>query len=253
MRKKLVVCCLTAFIVLASSLPALRAQSQQELADDLTALFRALRQAVVVNGASSQTPAAFFGDAANHDKFLVNAKTFYKIYAGKDFPENDGTPAGQLRSQLVEAAGNVMTSIGGGEVDFVWNGDNEYVSKWDGKMLPARFAAMLAAEFSSLTGGGATIKLTTSDKLLVNNLNAPDAWEAETIEAALLNTNKLSGEPQFSAVDGQFRYMLPEFYEVGCINCHGTADGQEGLSIHPSDLARSVGDFGGAISITLEN
>jgi mono/diheme cytochrome c family protein len=55
-------------------------------------------------------------------------------------------------------------------------------------------------------------------------------------------------------MDGEkeYRYMLPEFYMPTCIQCHGTNPGQEGKQIHPTSLARRVGDFAGAISVTIK-
>jgi len=89
--------------------------------------------------------------------------------------------------------------------------------------------------------------------LLVNENNAPDAWESETI-ASLIDSNR-SDSPKFKAHIGEdeYRFLLPEFYGNGCIKCHGTGEGQLGYEVHPSKIDRKLDDFAGAISIVIKS
>ncbi len=226
--------------------------SYDELAHDVTALVRAFRQTIVVNPDSIHKTNEYFQEpAARLTRLTGQAKVFFKAMAQKDYPVDDASESGKIRMALENAFEKVILDVAAGKHDLKWKGKNEYVKKWDGKLLPARFAALVAEEFNVLTDGRVSIKLTTSKQLVVNESNAPDDWESEVIETALLNTNKNTGKPQSLDSPTEFRYMLPEFYAPACIQCHGTNAGQEGFDIHPSKLARSVGSFAGAISIRI--
>lgn len=216
-------------------------------------MVRAFRKTIVINPESIHNTREYLQQPTERLEKLTNqAKIFFKVMAKKDYPTDDESEAGQIRKALEDAFKKVVLDVSQGKHDLMWKGGNEYVKKWDGKLLPARFATLVANEFNTQTNQQVTIKLTTSEQLVVNKNNAPDDWESEVIDSVLLNTNKITAKPQFLDAPSEFRHLLPEFYEPACIQCHGSNKGQEGFAIHPTKLARSVGNFAGAISIRIQ-
>ncbi len=230
-------------------IPSAAADSQEESAQQVAALFRSFRKAIVMNPPSIHEPGSFFSNPQNRMMINAQAKSFYRAFLGSPYPEGSGG----LHGKMEEALETVMERVAGGGDALQWAGSNDYVKKWDGKLLPARFAGMLAGEFNRRTEGSATIKLTTAPGLLVNESNAPDGWETGVISTKMVDSNTANQQTYSETVDGVFRLMLGEYYGQGCIGCHGTGPGQEGPSIHPSDMARKMGDFAGAISISIKS
>ncbi len=227
----------------------------EKLAFELTALFRAYRATITKNKNAVHKPGTFFTAKSIDKRVRVmhkQAKTLYKIATKKKVNLDYSGPGGKIRKNLEQAFEMVLREYVKGNVDLTWGGENKYVSKWDGKFLPARWASLAAANFKALTGGKVVIKLTTSNKLLVNHNNKPDSWESGTIDKHFLHTSKKKpGQPQSIIENQKYRYMIPEYYKPGCIGCHGTGKGQEGFSIHPEKIERKVFDFAGAISINI--
>ena len=255
MKKRKILTIFTTLLVCCGANLSLQAKTDggyDELAHDVTALVRAFRKTIVSNPDSIHKTSEYFQEpAARLTRLTGQAKVFFRAMAKKDYPEDDASESGKIRMALEKAFEKVILDVAAGKHDLKWKGKNEYVKKWDGKLLPARFAALVAEEFNVLTDGRVSIKLTTSKQLVVNENNAPDDWESEIIDSTLLNTNANTGKPQSLDSPTEFRYMLPEFYAPACIQCHGTSDGQEGFDIHPSKLARSVGNYAGSISIRI--
>lgn len=228
-------------------------KENEELAFQITGLFRAFRKTIAVNkDAIHNTKIYFKNPALRVKEITAQAKVFYSEMTGKKYPEDKSSKAGKVRYLLEKSVRNVIFSIGSGVSNLNWEGDNKYVSKWDGKLLPARFANRVAKQFNILTNRKFSIKLTTSHKLLVNKNNKPDTWESQIIDTHLINTSKDDFVTKSTTTKGYFRYMLPEFYGTGCIGCHGTDNGQEGYDIHPSKIKRKLNDFAGAISISFK-
>ena len=142
--------------------------SQEESAEQLAALFRSFRKAIVMNPPSIHEPQSFFSNPDNRMMISAQAKSFYRATVGSAYSSSDG-----LHQSMEQALDTVMSHAAEGGNALDWSGENDYVKKWNGKLLPARFAAMLATEFNALTKGSAMIKLTTSPDLLVNEQNAP--------------------------------------------------------------------------------
>jgi len=229
--------------------------SKKELSFELTALFRAYRATITKNKDAIHAPHTFF-TKENIDKRVQTmhkqAQILYKMATKKAVNTNYTSDAGKVRKHLEASFEKVLRDFIQGGVDLDWKGKNVYVKKWDGKFLPARWASLAAENFNLLTDGKVTIKLTTSDKLLVNKNNAPDDWENMVINNILLGTTARNpGDPQIKNDPQIYRYVLPEYYKPGCISCHGTGTNQEGSMIHPINIPRKVFDFAGAISVQI--
>lgn len=227
------------------------------LASELTGLFRAYRATITKNKNAIHKPQTFFTEK-NIDKRVktmhAQAKILYKLATKKVLSTDYSSKDGKIRKQLEDAFESVLREYVKGNVVLNWGGENTYVNKWNGKFLPARWASLAAKNFNKLTNGKVVINLTTSNQLLVNKDNSPDEWESKVIDANLLNTTaKKPGDPQINKSDTAYRYLLPEYYKPGCIQCHGTKKGQEGYDIHPTKIQRKVFDFAGAISVKIMN
>ena len=232
------------------------AVSNQEIASELSNIFKACRAVVAKNPQYIHEPQTTITKATIEDviaKMRADVKVFYKGFTKKPYSEETESVVGTYRKQMEASFEKTLRDYVAGTIDLKWTGENEYVKKWDGKLLPARFAAQSAANFSELTGGKVTVKLTTSSQLVVNKSNMPDAWESEVIDQNLLMTTfKKPGAPQIKDDAESYRYILPEYYLAGCITCHGTKAGQEGHAIHPTKLDRALFQFAGGISITVK-
>ena len=224
----------------------------EDLAFRITALFRAYRKCSASNKNSIHKTQEFFKSPEKVSAmFHKQAQIHYKLMTKTCYPKDEDTQFGKVSKSLEAAVDQVFKKVAEGTYDLKWTGENEYIKKWDGKLLPARFASLIAEQFNKDTKG-INIKLTTSDKLLINKKNAPDAWELKIIGENMLNTSQKTGKPVYEQVGKQFRYLLPEYYAPACIQCHGTGSGQEGFEIHPSKFPAKVGSFAGAISVIIE-
>ena len=226
-------------------------KENEKLGFEIAALFRAFRKTIAVNKEAINNPNNYFKEPhIKVNEITVKAKKYYKEMTGKVYPDEKQTRSGKVRYLLEKAVRQVILAISKNKQDLFWKGENSYIKKWDGKLLPARFANRVALTFNRLTSNKVRIKLTTSNKLLVNKDNAPDQWESEMIDNYLLNTRQGKTKAKFETDKRYFRYILPEFYGKNCISCHGTNRKQEGYKIHPSKIKRKLYDFAGAISVS---
>jgi len=249
---KLFIYTLSACFALSSFSYTLQTESHEELAFQVTALFRAYRKTIATNKEAIHNTKTYFKNPAKRvTEMAIMAKTYYEEMTGKKLPEDRVSRTGKVKYLLEKAVRNVIFGVADGIYDLNWTGSNEYVRKWDGKLLPARFANRVANQFNILTNNKYRIKLTTSKQLIVNENNMPDSWESEVIDTHLLHTTKSQFKTRSIINKGFYRYILPEFYGPSCIGCHGTNEGQEGEYIHPSKLKRQLNDFAGAISISI--
>lgn len=119
------------------------------------------------------------------------------------------------------------------------------------KLLPARFAREMGLKLKEMSAGKYDIRLTVIDDCLVNPDNKADAWETkvmtEKIGTKAWERNK--GYFEESADKKEARYIIPEYYDTNCLNCHGGAKGKE---LHPKCPNTEIGSFGGAISIVMK-
>jgi len=221
------------FILMLSFQPIAFADTK-ETATDLTTLLRSARS-VTVNKKTIADPSQF-----NVKKFIKKTKKNYLRSAGKKFDKSNTRLV-----QLLEAIEFVITNAK----------DGKYAGKWPSgpyanKFLPARFARETGLKFTELTDGKGVLKLTTSNALLVNPDNKVDDWENNVIENKFLKGDWTRNEVFSENTANGFRLILPEYYKTGCLGCHG---GENGKAIHAEPVEGHLGDFGGAISVTLKD
>ena len=251
--KKMTLLILFAFCLSFFPMAGLAQDNLESQAKTVTALFRALRATVASNPKAIHETDNFFKDTdATTERLLKQAGSFYQALSKRKLDDDLNAAGSGMLKNLIAAYRIVIKEIAEKKLSLQWQGENDYVKKWDGKLLPARFAGLLATRFNEMEST-ATIKLTTSKQLLVNTNNAPDDWESQVIEEQMVMSNKVTGKPASQDSGSQFRYILPEYYLPACIQCHGTAKGQEGPNIHPNpELQRGVGSFAGGISLVLQ-
>jgi hypothetical protein len=120
--------------------------------------------------------------------------------------------------------------------------------------IPAVFARLVDEAFGRRAKGEAEIKVTTRPEIVRNRKARPDAWEAEIIKTKLLAPDWPRGRLYSAATKANgrsaFRIMVPEYYEVSCLACHGSPEGEMDITGYPKEGSKS-GELGGVISITL--
>ena len=224
----------------------------EDMAFELTALFRAYRATITLDKKRIHEPAIYF-TKENIDKRVkdmhAEVKLKYKSMTSKDYPIDRFSFKGSTRVKLEKSFEKKLRDYVAGKLSLKWQGKNRFVKRWDGKMLPARFASYAAAYFNKESEGRILIKLTTTRALLVNVKNGPDEWE-NTVINKMINKTKQTNKPFVTKRESnQYRFLIPEYYAQGCIQCHGTKKGQFGYDIHPTKIKRKLSDLGGAISI----
>ena len=120
--------------------------------------------------------------------------------------------------------------------------------------VPAVFGRLVNEAFERRMGHEVHVKVTAPPELIRNRKARPDRWETEIIKTKFLSGDWPRKQP-FSTVvekDGRdaFRIMVPEYYTAGCLTCHGEPKGEIDITGYPKE-GGSLGDLGGAISITL--
>lgn len=206
---------------------------ESEIATNLTTLLRSAR-AVTVNTEKIADPSKFDVDA-----FLEKTRKNYLRASGKKLDKSD-----PVLGKLMQTMELVITDAKAGKYQNKWDS-----GKYAHKFLPARFAREAGLKLKELTNGKVILKLTTSNALLVNPANKADSWENNVIESKFLSKDWPKDAVVTEKTGEGFRLILPEYYQSGCLGCHG---GEEGKSIHAQPVAGNLGDFGGAISVILK-
>lgn len=225
---------LTSIVILASSYaPIVNANATEvDNAKDLTTLLRAGR-AVTVNKTLIGNPSKY-----KVDSFVKRTKKYYKNFSGNKLDESN-----VMLGKLMESMKQVIIKAKAGDYKDKWP-----TGSYANKFLPARFARESALAFNKASGGKATIKLTTSNELLVNTDNKADSWETSAIEGKFKSSGWEKGKAYSEKTAEGFRLILPEYYISGCMSCHG---GNTGKELHPGNIEGVVGELGGAISVVL--
>ena len=236
----------------STSLNAAGKSPYEEMAFELTALFRAYRATITLDKKRIHEPNTYF-TKENIDQRIkemhTEVKLKYKAMTNKDYPTDDYSFKGRTRTTLEKSFEKTLRDYVTGYVSLDWKGENKFVKKWDGKMLPARFASYAATNFNKISEGMILIKLTSSEQLLVNVNNKPEDWENKVIDQMIYQTKNNNVAFVEKQEKDQYRFLIPEYYGQGCIHCHGTKEGQLGNKIHPTNIERNIYDLAGAISI----
>lgn len=120
--------------------------------------------------------------------------------------------------------------------------------------VPAVFTYRVAALFTRKVGDLAYLKLTAPKEVVRNLANMPDAWEDAVIKGKFTTAgwNKSDFFAEEAALNGRraYRLMIPEYYDAGCLACHGEPQGARDISGGTKEGGK-LGELGGAISAAI--
>lgn len=217
------------------------AESNQVLSQELATLFRAARKVISDNQTHINNP-----DIANKglsgnvvtQQLLEN----YKQASGKRLYPESFTPTQQA---MINSVKEVMFE----SQDLI----NEQGVSFKG-FLPAVFAAKVASKFSRKMNGKIKIKLTAPSRYIRNKDNSPDYWEHNVIEKIFKVSDYKKGQSYAENIKikgkNAYRFMLPEYYQQSCLDCHGNPKGE--LDITGGKKEGGVlNELGGAISLII--
>lgn len=215
------------------------AKSNTEISTELTSIFRAARKVISVNQAHIND--ASVGDKGlSADVVATKTKRNYKAATRHAL-----TLDSDAKKAMMHAVKEVMDA----SQDLI----NEKGVGLKG-LLPAIFARQVATKFSQKMKGKMTIKLTAPKQYVRNRANHPDTWEHSTIEERFKQTDYERGKPfsQKTKHKGKevFRFILPEYYDRSCLNCHGQPKGARDITGGRKE-GGVLGELGGAISIVI--
>lgn len=212
----------------------------QRIANDIASILRAARS--VVTKRKLTNPKDF---KISSEDFIVLTKNAYKESLGFDLKADE-----KHVKVMLEAVRKVVEKANKGEYASKWSNEQFYPDKF----LPARFAREVALALNA-SSKEYILKLTVSDDLLVNPANKADDWERNILNDKFKNLQKsddnnkvFHGEEAQYAGKKAYRYIIPEFYNRTCLECHG---GDEGRRIHAAKIPGPVSGLGGAISVTI--
>jgi hypothetical protein len=220
-------------------------EDDASVAKSLADMLRAARQVISNNQARINDPNV--GDKGLSGRVVLEqAIEIYKKNTGTDPASID--PASRhgklLRAQMdaiVEATDANQATINAKGVGFK-------------AFIPAVFARLVNEAFENHAKNEAQVKVTAPEQLVRNRKARPDAWESDVMRNKLLRADWPRGQA-FSA-DAQtknrpaFRMMMPEYYAISCLSCHGSPKGETDLTGYPKEGGKE-GDLGAVISVTL--
>jgi hypothetical protein len=124
------------------------------------------------------------------------------------------------------------------------------------RFLPAIFARHVSDSFNRIMDGKAQIKLTAPRNYIRNRTNRPDNWESNVIENFFKKNNYTKDKPftEESSHKGKpaFRFIIPEYYSISCLKCHGEPKGAIDVSGGKKEGGK-LGELAGAVSFVLYN
>ena len=234
--------CLCALFCLTMIMPELSfAQSQDNISQELTSLYRAARKVISDNQGHINT--ANIGDKGLSGK-VVSSKALENYNKA-----NNKSLTMKSMSESQKAMFNSVQDVMNENQDLI----NEQDVGFKG-FLPAIFARQLANKFNNKMSGKMKIKLTAPKKYVRNRANRPDKWEHNVIENMFKKADYQKGIAfsEQSNVKGKdaFRFILPEYYGKSCLKCHGEPKGERDISGGKKE-GGVLGELGGAISLII--
>jgi len=219
--------------------------TKKEIAANMATLLRSARAVVSDNQALINDP--YKGHKGFTGQVVLEAAKFnFRMETGLDI---DNIDTSTLHGELLQAELEAVVEV----VDEWQNVINEKGVGYKG-FLPAIFAFQVTQRFREKKGEVAEIKLTAPAGYVRNKRNMPDSWEQDVIESRFRSPDHPLGRT-VSAVgekDGKkaFRLMLPEYYMLSCLGCHGQPKGATDKTGGKKE-GGTLGALGGAISVII--
>jgi len=232
----------------AATVPFASAETdpREQIALNMAALLRSARAVVSDNQALINDPKK--GDKGfTGDFVLKEAKFNFRMETGINIDKIDPK---SLESELLRAEMRAISEI----VDEAQPHINKKGVGAKG-FLPAIFAAKVATQFKKNKGDKAEIKLTAPSDYVRNKQNMPDKWEHEVIENRFRTRKHPIGRAVAAGAQTvgnrqAFRLILPEYYVMSCLPCHGQPKGAPDKTGGKKE-GGTLGALGGAISVVI--
>lgn len=240
-----IVFCVSLFVG-AGSVVSAEDHEKEEIALSLATLLRAARSVVSESQGIINDPTK--GDKGFTGDIVVQAaKHTYRLSTGVDL---DTIDRASLHGQLLAAELAAIAEV----VDEAQDRINRHGVGFKG-FLPAIFAANVAEKFSAKTGRKAELKLTAPKDYVRNRKNMPDKWENNIIETRLRSPDHplgqhISEERGLKNGKPAFRLILPEYYNLSCLSCHGGPKGKRDITGGKKE-GGILGELGGSISVVI--
>ncbi len=219
-----------------------------ELADEgqrLASLLRVARS-VISNSQDLINDPSISHKGLDSKAFLASVEAKYKKLYGVTPLEGGLTPE---QKRLTQAQLEAMAEVMDENQDLI---NSEGVA-FKG-FIPAIFGRLVNERFVDKVDGNAKVKVTAPDHLVRNRKARADDWEKATL-TKFDGADWPNGEVFYEelATDGVmiFRMLIPEYYSVSCLSCHGGPKGEVDVTGFPKE-GGAAGDLAGAISITLK-
>jgi len=226
------------------------ADDYQITAMHLAGIFKAAR--AVISDAQ-----AVINDQTRGDKGITGevvlqaAKMSFSMTEGKHLKhfDMDNIDTSTLPGKLIQALLDSIVEV----VDGAQERINRKGVGFKG-FLPAVFAAEVAEKFKTKVGRMAEIRLTAPDNYIRNHANRPDKWEHKVIESQFRSPEYPRGRhvSELARKDGRpaYRMILPEYYKLSCLACHGEPKGRRDITGGKKEGGK-LGELGGAISVVI--
>ncbi|QFU22124.1 DUF3365 domain-containing protein [Shewanella eurypsychrophilus] len=229
------------FLFVFADIQLALANSNTEVSQELTTLYRAARKVISVN--QQHINDASIGDKQLSGKLV--AEQALANYAEASGSALDTEKLTDAQSAMLKAVEDVMDE----NQELI----NEQGVGFKG-FLPAIFARQVANKFSASMAGKMKIKLTAPKSYVRNRANRPDKWEHNVIETMFKRVDYQKGTPfsEEASVKGKeaFRFILPEYYGKSCLGCHGMPKGERDITGGKKE-GGVLGELGGAISLII--
>jgi hypothetical protein len=176
-------------------------------------------------------------------RVLELAKADYARSTGHPLPVLDKT---SMEGMLLQAESDAILEVMDAAQPLINHPNRDFKG-----FLPATFAYRVAQVFSQKVGDLAYLKLTAPQELIRQKSNMPDAWENRTITNVFQSPGwkKEGFVAEVAELNGKkaYRLLIPEYYDVSCLACHGEPKGATDISGWKKEGGK-LGDLGGALS-----
>jgi len=234
-----------ALAVWAPGLAVAAVDDDVDVALSVASLLRSARTVISTNQDRINDPK--LGDKGLSGDVVVRMAVEANVKSGGLDPQkiDPASRQGQLLSAMISAIKEVMTA-------------NQKIINEPGVgfkgFVPAVFGRLVTEQFRSEVGAKANIKVTAPPELVRNRKAAPDEFETRVIKSKFQSPNwptgKVYSEKTTEKGRPATRVLVPEYYGVGCLSCHGNPKGAIDITGYPKEGA-NLNDLGGVISISL--
>lgn len=219
------------------------ASSHYEVAVNLAELLRSARTVIsrnqnLINSITPVNKALTGKSVIDQTSKIFKSKTGLELRDFEDDKENHLFLDG-LKESIREVVDEHQSTINKADIGFKG-------------FVPAVFARLVNERFKNKFGNKVVIKVTAPRSLVRNRKALPDAFETEIIRKYFSTENwpknKIYSELTPYGTGKSLRVLVPEYYNSGCLSCHGEPKGDIDITGYPKE-GGTLDQLGGVISI----